>query len=437
MKDVQAERAVIGALLLTQGKCADACVGLLDSEAFTEPGLGIIYDTVLELVGRGVPADLVMVVEELTTQGNLARVGGTEAVANLLEGVVSASNVAYHVDLVRKAWVKRRALRELKRLEHILDEGEDPYDQILSTNHALELVVNGTTHSHETDALLQETFTDIESDIRWGFTLVDRLSDRVRRREVSVVGGRPSNGKTSFLAAVACNMLDDGKRVLIVSKEMPRSRLLQKIVANRFGLRVKDMTSGERALYYGKMKDMLENNWDGRLTIIDDVSSAFKVPYAIRQHKPDVVMDDYIQFGLYGEKVRLDVTRAMNMYKTMAREKNIAVVVAAQLNRESVKREDPRPRPDDLKESGGIEEFADVILLLHYPSRIAPLIYGPEDYEVIVGKARYGDTGVVPFRFNGKLARFAELDEPIESLMPQLELDLEPSANSDTATVSA
>ena len=333
MKNVSAERAVIGALMVSQGKAMDSCVGVLDADSFTEVGLGAIYSTVLELFTQGKPADIVMIEEELTKQNRLDSIGGMTTLLSIIDDAVSASNIAFHVDLVRQAWCKRRALRELKRLEYVFTEHMDPYDQILATNHAMELVLSKTTHNHEIDTALQEAFNEIVPDVKWGWPMVDHMSNRVRRGEVSVVGGRPSNGKTSFMAATAANMLDDGKRVLFVSKEMPRQRILQKIIANRFGLTVKDMTNEERAEYFGRMKHLLETDWEGRLTIIDDVSNAFKVPHAIRQHKPDVILDDYIQFGLYGRDVRLDVTRAMNMYKTLARERNIAIVVAAQLNR--------------------------------------------------------------------------------------------------------
>lgn len=410
-ESVAAERSVIGAILLTEGKALDACKGVIEGESFTNSRYQTIFDVAMMVYTSGKPVDLVTLEEALTDSGKLGSCGGTDAIIQITEDTVSPGNVSYHIELVRKAWAKRRSVRELKRLIYTLEGGKDPFEQMKRTANVLNLVMKEAKPRDEIEKWVSEAFSDTSSDIKFGYDKLDKITGGITRKEVTVIGARPSNGKTSFIVDLACNVLNQGKRVCIVSKEMPAFQLIRKIAARQWAINPKELTEEEKAHFADKTTDLIKNEWESRLHILENIQSPFKVPHLTASMDVDLILDDYIQYGLYSKETRLDVTKAMNMYKNIAGERNIACVVAAQLNRESVKRDNPEPRNDDLAESGGIEQFAANIILLHYPSRCFPGLFDKEDYKILVGKARYGEPGTIPFRFEGALCRFTEKGE--------------------------
>ena len=408
-----AESSVLGSVLCSDGQALDSCIGYIDGEAFTEPGYEMIYGAMLAVHATGRPVDLVTLEEALTQAGKLSEVGGVDQLSFLLESTISAANVGYHVDIVRKLWLKRRAVRETKRLQLALEDGDECLQQITRTTNALGLVVRHDCRNEGTDAVLREAFDDTQSDIQWCHPAIDRLTDRLKRGEGHVIAARPGNGKTSFIAEAARLQAHDGQRVGLASLEMPRARIMQKVIASETGTHIKEMGETQRADAYARMKNLLDTEWKDRFVVLDGrdgATNAFRVPHLFNAYELDVLYVDYIQYGLYSDSTRIEVARAMNMLKNLAYERNIAVVVASQLNRESVKREDIRPMLSDLKESGAVEEFACNTLLLHWPWKIRPMVFTPDEYEIIVGKARYGETGIVPYRFDGASCRFTAGD---------------------------
>lgn len=266
----------------------------------------------------------------------------------------------------------------------------------------------------------EEASQGAKSLIPYGIPILDNRLSGFARGEVSIIAGRPGHGKTSFALQLALNFLDyvdetlgRGLRVLIISKEMKTFRLIHKIIANKTDLTSRQLYRGElskeeRAILK-KESDRLAKQYDGRLFIYDDVYDTHRFETAVAKHRPDVVIDDFIQLTACDDaNLRLEILRIMKTYKSIAKDYNAAVITLSQLNRSIETRDDPVPRLSDLAESGAIEQLAADVIFLYYGHKVDPDL--PADQvTVIAAKTRYGTTGRFVLGFNGEHMRYRQI----------------------------
>ena len=425
LKNEEAEHAVIGELIRSGGEGAKHCLGKLDADAFCSNGLGKIYSAAIGAWTSRGRIDLVLLDDEFVKAGYDNAHELMQTTQACVESAISISNMPFHVELVRKCWHKRRLRKELTRLNDALEYEESISPLVGSVKSIMEVAAGTSEVNEDVDQLIMEAMEDLEPDIKTGHSTIDELIGGWHRGEVHVLGARPANGKTTWAMELAAKAAEQGHKVAVASLEMPRGRMMQKLLARETAMNTKEIAKANDAAkteIFGMMKKKMETDWTGGMRIWDSPTNPFMVPELIAQGDVDIVFVDYIQFGLYGAQVRLDVTRACNMMKVIAKERNIAIVVCAQLNRDFKGREDPRPQLSDLAESGGIEQFGCNILLLHYPDKTVPGVYDPDLYEVIAAKSRYGSTGIVSFDFDGGTVQIRERGKVAEEASAQEEL---------------
>jgi replicative DNA helicase len=254
-----------------------------------------------------------------------------------------------------------------------------------------------------------------ESLIPYGIKSLDRHLGGLNRKEVEIIAGRPGHGKTSFACQLATNVLDQGYRVMIVSKEMSTSRLIHKLLANVSPMLTStDIKMG--ALTPVQKKELqraaeeLVSKYEGRLLIFDDVYDSHKIETLCAKHKPDLVLDDFIQLSKFNDmNTRLELQRIMKHYKEIAKTYNLSLVVLSQLSRAIEKREDPRPLLSDLAESGSLEQLAATVLFVFYGYVFDPQAYPSNMVEIIVPKVRYGELCRVMLNFDGSHMKYTAI----------------------------
>lgn len=254
-----------------------------------------------------------------------------------------------------------------------------------------------------------------DSIIPFGIPTMDECLGGLNRQEVEILAGRPGHGKTSFACQIARNVLDQGYKIMLVSKEMSSSRLIHKLLVNlsdnvtSSDLKKGELTAEQKVWLAETAKKMCEK-YDGRLFIYDDVYDSHKIETLAAKHRPDVIIDDFIQLSKFNDlNTRLELQRIMKHYKEIAKGYNLSMLVLSQLSRAIEKREDPRPMLSDLAESGSLEQLAATVMFVFYGYVFDPAAYPQNQVEVIIPKARYAEICRLMLLFNGQNMRYSAL----------------------------
>lgn len=271
-----------------------------------------------------------------------------------------------------------------------------------------------TSLDKQIDAAIDEAINGHAGLIPYGIPTLDRKLAGVNRCEVTVCAGRPGMGKTSFSLQLAINWLRQGFKVMIISKEMTASKLIHKLVVNQCDAITSDkMKRGdlgpEDMVQLNVAIKNMKDSWKDQLIIIDNLKTWYGVEALIAKHRPDVVIDDFIQMTAFDTPdTRAEITNLLKAYKWMAKEYNLGFWVLSQINREVAKREDGRPRMTDLSEADTIGHYASEILFIHYPHAINHN-EDPNMVEILIDKARYGERGGCLLHFDGSHMRYSEI----------------------------
>jgi replicative DNA helicase len=442
-ESLSAEAAVLGSMLIDP-ECIGEVVEILERDAFYRIEHRHIFEALISLYekNKGIGIDGVLLRDELAKRNLLEEVGGVEYIAKILDSVPSAANVAYYAGIVKD----KMLLRELiTTAGAILD---DAYNQTGEPHEALdeaEQRIFAITDKNITGSvaalkdLVVRSFELIENrqgshvtGLSTGYYELDDLTCGLQNGEMIIVAGRPSMGKTSLALNITEHLgLVDKVPIAIFSLEMGRQQL-----AERFLCSISEIDSQKvrRGLlsdeHYKKLADACAELSETPI-FIDDTSTL--TPLELRakarrlksRHNIQCIMVDYLQLMHLGsgrtESRQQEITTISRYLKALARELDVPVMVLSQLNRSPEGREGHRPRMSDLRESGSIEQDADVVILLHredYYHR------GQEDYEqdntaeLIIAKQRNGPTGTVKLVFRENITRFENAARIGEQVAP-------------------
>jgi replicative DNA helicase len=245
--------------------------------------------------------------------------------------------------------------------------------------------------------------------IPYGFKPIDESMGGVCRKEITIIAGRPGHGKTSLVCQFVLNWIQSGHKVLFVSKEMPTSRLLHKFFSNLGNIPSDDIKRGivEDGEYLESIAGAFVDKYKSNLFLYDNVYSAQEIERLVLKHKPDIVIDDFIQLSDFGKNdIRIGILNTLKHYKSLSKENDCAFVVVSQLSRSIEGRDDPVPRMSDLAESGALEQFAADICFVFYEYKVTYEETLKNRVEFVVAKARYGESTSVPLGFDGKMMRY-------------------------------
>ena len=436
-QDLVAEQSVIGSMLLDKNAVVRA-VEVLHSDSFYRDAHRYIYETILELFDRGEPVDLVTVTDALRKSGKLDAVGGSIYVADLLNSVPTSANVEYYAKIVEEKATLRRLIEAGTQIVSNAFEQGDDVDQILDRAEksifdiALKRVREGF---HRIDTVIKGVLDKIDSlydkkeaitGIPTGFPDLDKLTAGFQNADLVIVAARPAVGKTALSLNIAQNIAIKYKiPVAIFSLEMSKDQLAQRMLCSEAeidGQRLKTASLSDTG--WKKLTRALGKLSEAPIFIDDSASiTATEIRAKARRLKIEkglgLVIVDYMQLmrgRLRVENRVQEMSEIARSLKTLARELDIPVVALSQLSRAVEQRPDRIPRLSDLRDSGEIEQTADVVIFIHRESYYNPQSDRGNIAEIIIAKQRNGPVGTIELVFRKEIAKFSSKESRYEEV---------------------
>ena len=434
-QDTEAERSLLGAILLDDTTFPDI-LEKLSPKDFYDKKHGSIFRAMTNLYERGQPIDLLTLTSELRNQKLLQEIGGSTYLAELTNVVPTASHAKSYADLVERASVRRRLIRAGTSIVEGAYDSEKEVDELLgSAEHDLFEVSDKTIKSDYTpmSELLVDAFERMENlhknkgalrGLKTGYPDIDKKTAGFQKGDLIIIGARPAMGKTTLAQNLAYNMADINKKgVLFFSLEMAKNEIIDRMISPISGVDSWKIRNGNISDEdFAKIGDALGAMSEVPI-YIDDTSGVSileirnKARRAMHDHDIGAVIIDYLTLiegsdRYKGNRVQ-EVTEISRGLKTMARELEIPVLALAQLNRQVTGRDDPRPVLSDLRESGSIEQDADLVMFLHR----VDYYHQEEGYEktniteLNIVKHRHGPIGRIKLFFDDNHDQFLSVDE--------------------------
>lgn len=430
-QSLEAEMSLLGSMLLNRDAIGEVINVIAPHEVdwFYRPDHRILFDLLVKLYDKQSPVDLVVVREALAQQNQLEEVGGVAYLVELAESVPTWVNAKHYAQLVRDKGILRDLIRCCGQItDSAYHAAEDANDILDKAEQSLFEVTERriTGQPVPVRELVQEAAQQIESGERMyfsglqtGFTELDDLTTGLQPGDLIIVAGRPSMGKTAFGLNMAEHIaVTDERPVVFFSMEMSRGQVVQRLLCSQ--AKVDSQRFRKRMCSEPEIKRLLETCGllqEAPLYIDDTPGMTIMELRAkarrLRQlHRIEAVFVDYMQLMHQprAENRQQEIATISRGLKSLGRELDIPIVAMAQLNRMPEGRSDHRPRMGDLRESGAIEQDADVILLLHreeYYKPQSPDVQGIA--EVVIAKQRNGPTASIKLHFNRQLTRFDNL----------------------------
>ena len=426
----EAERSVLGSSLLDKDALFDV-VELLTADDFYNEAHKEIFRAVTELYKKSAPVDVLTVSEELKKRNSLEMVGGRAYIAALSADVPSTSNAAEYAKIISS----KASLRRL--IDTAGDIMQTSYDENMETNAILdmaeqqifEIAQKGqkSDFAHIKDVLLEniniiDKMSQMEGNLTGlttGFRDLDQLTSGLHRSDLIILAARPAMGKTAFALSVAQGAAIKGNAsVMIFSMEMSKEQLGQRLLSMESRIEMQSLKTGKLERKDWDQINMALDTLSRASINIDDTPgiSIMEMKNKCRRLKAekglDLIVIDYLQLmsieGKKTESRQQEISTLSRNLKLLARELDCPVIVLSQLSRAVEQRPNKRPMLSDLRESGSIEQDADIVIFLYRDEYYNPDTDKPGECEVIVAKHRSGPTGTVDVTWLGKYTRFAD-----------------------------
>lgn len=438
-QDLTAEKSLLGAILLSEDVLPEVLT-VIRAQDFYEKRHQVIFEAIVNLYDQHRPVDLLTLTAELKSLKKLKEVGGSLYLTELTNFVPTASHAKAYADIIRQTSLRRnlikagttiskKAYEDDANVDDLVGAAEkelfEVSDKIVKSDYVSmsELLVN----AFDRIEMLQKNKGALRG-LKTGFRDLDKMTAGFQKGDLIIIGARPAMGKTTMAQNLAYNIATiNQKGVLFFSMEMAANEIIDRMISdvsgvNNWKLRTGNLSDEE----YGKIGDAMAE-MDEIPIYIDDTSSMTilelrnKARRAMHDHNIGIVIVDYLQLiagsdRYAGNRVQ-EVTEISRGLKILARELEIPVIALAQLSRNVTGRDDPRPVLSDLRESGSIEQDADLVMFLHRPDYYHQ---NEDDYEethiteLIVAKHRHGANGKIKLYFHPELLRFMSLDETRE-----------------------
>ncbi|AIW42417.1 MULTISPECIES: replicative DNA helicase [Paenibacillus] len=432
-QNLEAEQAVIGSILL-QSEALITAMERVQTEDFYDKAHQMIYEAMIELGESGQPIDLVTLTSKIQDKGQLEDIGGVSYLAKLAHGVPTAANVDYYAQIIEEKAMLRRLIRAATQIvSEGYSSGEDVAGMLSDAERKIMEISNGRSGSGfiAIRDVVMEVFDRVEllhqnkgntTGIPSGFVDLDKMTAGFQRNDLIIVAARPSVGKTAFALNIAQNVAVRAKEtVAIFSLEMSAAQLVQRMICAEANLDANVMRTGE---FKG------DDDW-AKLTMgiaalseaeiyIDDTPgiTVADIRAKCRRLKTEkglgMIVIDYLQLihgrGKAGENRQQEVSEISRTLKQIARELEVPVIALSQLSRGVEQRQDKRPMMSDLRESGSIEQDADIVAFLYRDDYYNQETEKKNIIEIIIAKQRNGPVGTVELVFLKNYNKFANYE---------------------------
>lgn len=433
------EEAVLGALLIEQDAYSQVS-SFLKPDMFYDHRHQLIYEAVQSLSVNQRPVDVLTVPQYMESQGTLEDAGGAYYVAKLAQDVITSAHIEYQAKIILQKYQARQLITYASRLIHdAFDETTDVADLMnFAEGHLFELTQQTQTKSYsQINPVITQAIEQIKmaaqnegglSGLPSGFEKVDKMTNGWQKSDLIIIAARPAMGKTAFVLSMVKNMAVDQRiPVAMFSLEMSNVQLVNRLIQNVCDIKGDKIKSGQLEKYEWEQLDNRVNQLIDAPVFVDDTPSLSifelrtKARRLVREHGVKMIMIDYLQLmnasGMSFGNRQEEVSTISRNLKALAKELNIPIIALSQLNRATENREGSqgkRPQLSDLRESGAIEQDADMVCFIHRPEYYKlPEENGVDmrgKAELIIAKHRSGAVGTAVLRFHADYARFENLN---------------------------
>ncbi len=423
-----AEKSLLGAILVDDKVLPLVHPDVLEAADFYLESHRVIFETMVELSGRGSAIDAVTLAEALRTRGLYDRVGGAAYLDQVMDAVPMSADAEEHARLIREKSIVRRLILACGRVVAGAFQDYGEIDSFLDSSEQIVFEVSrerSRVESSHISATVKEVFTELDLlsqssreviGVPTGFQALDRVTAGFQKSDLIVLAGRPSVGKTSFCTNLAFNAASIGRvPVAFFSIEMSKAQLVRRALASEAGVDGRKLRTGHGLTADDWKRLMVAADRIKKLDVFLDDSAMLNVAQLrsrtrrlVAKHGVGLVAIDYLQLmrptRSYDSRER-EVAEISRNLKALAKELDIPVIALSQLSRDVDKRQDKRPVLADLRESGAIEQDSDLVIFLHDPhGREVDL--SRREIELIVAKHRSGPTASIPLMFSREFTRF-------------------------------
>ncbi|MGG3469155.1 replicative DNA helicase [Neobacillus pocheonensis] len=436
-QNIEAEQAVLGAIFLEPSSLTVASE-ILIPEDFYRAAHQKIFNVMLNLNDQGKAVDLITVTEELAAAKLIEDIGGVSYLSDLAGAVPTAANIEYYARIVGEKSLLRRLIRTATNIATDGYSREDEVDALLSEAEKSIMEVANRKNAgafHNIKDVLVRTYDNIETmhnrvgditGLETGFVDLDRMTAGFQRNDLIIVGARPSVGKTAFALNIAQNVAKKtGENIAIFSLEMGAEQLVMRLLCAEGNIDAQRLRTGS----------LTDEDW-GKLTMamgslsntgiyIDDTPGVrisdirSKCRRLKQEHGIGMILIDYLQLilgsGRSGENRQQEVSEISRSLKQLARELQIPVIALSQLSRGVEQRQDKRPMMSDIRESGSIEQDADIVAFLYRDDYYDKESENKNIIEIIIAKQRNGPVGTVSLAFVKEYNKFVNIETRYDS----------------------
>ncbi|MCL7754122.1 replicative DNA helicase [Polaribacter sp. Z022] len=441
---IELEEAVLGAMMIDK-KGIDDVIDVLSADAFYDQKHQEVYAAIYELFQNSEPIDLLTVSNLLKKNGKLEFVGGDFALIRLTQKVASSAHIEFHARIILQKYIQRKLISiSSEIIENAYDEGTDVFDLLDDAEAKLFEVTQGNLKKSSEDAgsLVKQALKKIQeignqegmSGLATGFTKLDALTSGWQPSDLVIIAARPGMGKTAFVISMAKNMaIDFNHGVAVFSLEMSSVQLITRMISSETGLTSEKLRKGNLEPHEWEQLNVKVKRLSDAPIFIDDTPSLSvfdlraKARRLVSQHNVRILVIDYLQLMTAGGKAggnrEQEISMISRNLKALAKELSVPVIALSQLSRAVETRGgSKRPLLSDLRESGAIEQDADIVSFIFRPEYYGMTEWDDDEHtpcegqgEFIVAKHRNGGLDNIRLKFTGHLAKFSDLEEGFSS----------------------
>ncbi|MBT3240659.1 MAG: replicative DNA helicase [Chloroflexi bacterium] len=427
----EAEEAVIGAILINPDAYYDVAEFLNGADFYIHRHRWI-WETFTRLHEQRTPIDFLTVSEELDQLSQLAEIGGPAYLTTLINNVPTSLHAEAYGRLVEQTATRRRMIEAANKIAKIAYQEDITVDTAL--DQAEKAVFGVSEHRLSTDLqpiqkVLSDYFDQVSDmadrgedvlGVPSGFTHIDRLLGGLQPSDLLIIAGRPGQGKTSFMLSLAKNAARTSKKhIAIFSMEMSNEQVVQRLISQETGIDSQRLRLGKLTEHEWELFTEAVDSFSRTRIFLDDTPAISPTQMRAKcrrlhlEHRLDLVIVDYLQLmrgDQYNDNRVQEVSNISRNLKVLARELNVPVLAAAQLSRAVEQRADKKPILSDLRESGSLEQDADIVMFIYREDKDNPDSPMKNVTEIIISKHRNGPTGSAKLVFREELAQFVDAE---------------------------
>ena len=432
----EAEEAILGCILLKSELYSEAKEFIPNTEVFYFDTSRIVWHKIKELAKNHKEIDPISILALLNREEKTIVTG--YYLTGLCSNIATTSTIQTYCNIVLEKYLQRELIAATYKIQKSAFENNEEFDSLLKfiKKTTDELTALTPNKDPSLDQIVSQTIESIETSgnyVKFGFDKLDNLAGGMTKGEITVIAGRPSHGKTTFAVNLVKKFIDQGLRVLCINREMTNIEMMKKLIVLESGklsysdVRMNNMND-QSYKELVKVNQTIVDKYTNRLFMCDTARDLATSTAQIMKHKPDVVIDDYIQLikmDGYDQR-RFELETVMNEYKWLAKTYKIVPILISQLNRDIEKRIDPVPKMSDLAESGSIEQVAENVLFVYYDYKVnyEESELGKDQIQIVAAKVRYGVNRKILFGFNGDKVLFHEIKDVSEVMVAKDEEEI-------------